>query len=197
MNIGHTIRLFRLNRGMSQGDIERRTGLLPSYLSRIEHGHTVPSLDTLARIATALDVPIAQFFRDGFRPSVLPTTTPETRFLGQIRKYAKALGDNERKLIISMVKKMVARTASPSLPLTNVIPKRTASAPLASVKVMTRVLKMPAKSKLQYCPICGSRKLELLSERRIGNLLFFRFQCEYSHILITSVEEHTKAASGE
>ena len=65
MNIGETIRNFRLEKGMSQGDIEKRTGLLRCYLSRVENGHTIPSLDTLAKIATAMDVPLAQFFADG------------------------------------------------------------------------------------------------------------------------------------
>src|SRR5215471_16312585 len=48
MNIGETIKNFRLQKGMSQGDIEKRTGLLRCYLSRVENGHTIPSLDTLA-----------------------------------------------------------------------------------------------------------------------------------------------------
>ena len=48
INIGQTIRDYRLQRGMSQGDIEKRTGLLRCYLSRVENGHTIPSLDTLS-----------------------------------------------------------------------------------------------------------------------------------------------------
>ena len=59
MKIGTTIRGYRLQKGMSQGDIEKRTGLLRCYLSRVENGHTVPSLDTLAKIAQALDLPLA------------------------------------------------------------------------------------------------------------------------------------------
>src|SRR5690349_15994820 len=59
MNIGLMIRSYRLQRGLSQGDIEKRTGLLRCYLSRVENGHTVPSLDTLSKIAQALDVPMA------------------------------------------------------------------------------------------------------------------------------------------
>ena len=51
MKIGITIRGYRLQKGLSQGDIEKRTGLLRCYLSRVENGHTVPSLDTLAKIA--------------------------------------------------------------------------------------------------------------------------------------------------
>ena len=64
MKIGTTIRAFRLQKGLSQGDIEKKTGLLRCYLSRVENGHTVPSLDTLSKIAQALDLPIAQFFVD-------------------------------------------------------------------------------------------------------------------------------------
>ena len=58
IQIGVTIRGYRLQRGMSQGDIEKRTGLLRCYLSRVENGHTVPSLDTLQKIAGALDLPL-------------------------------------------------------------------------------------------------------------------------------------------
>ena len=65
MNIGETIRNFRLQKSMSQGDIEKRTGLLRCYLSRVENGHTIPSLDTLAKIATAMEIPLAQFFSGG------------------------------------------------------------------------------------------------------------------------------------
>jgi transcriptional regulator with XRE-family HTH domain len=64
MQIGTTIRGYRLQKGLSQGDIEKRTGLLRCYLSRVENGHTVPSLDPLAKIAGALDLPLAQFFAE-------------------------------------------------------------------------------------------------------------------------------------
>ena len=64
MNIGQTIRNFRLEKGMSQGDIEKRTGLLRCYLSRVENGHTIPSLDTLAKIAGAMELPLSHFFAD-------------------------------------------------------------------------------------------------------------------------------------
>src|SRR5881409_145613 len=49
LNIGEVIRTYRSQRSLSQGDIERRTGLLRCYLSRVENGHTVPSLETLAK----------------------------------------------------------------------------------------------------------------------------------------------------
>ena len=64
MNIGETIRNYRLQKGMSQGDIEKRTGLLRCYLSRVENGHTIPSLDTLSKIAGAMELPLSQFFSE-------------------------------------------------------------------------------------------------------------------------------------
>lgn len=109
MNIGLMIRSYRLQRGMSQGDIEKRTGLLRCYLSRVENGHTVPSLDTLGKIAQALDVPLAQFFSDGAINNVLETdhlNDDELRFLNQIRRYSTNLNDGDRKLLLAMVKKI-------------------------------------------------------------------------------------------
>jgi transcriptional regulator with XRE-family HTH domain len=112
MNIGETIRNFRLQKNMSQGDIEKRTGLLRCYLSRVENGHTVPSLDTLAKIATALDIPLAQFFADhhhsenGSAPRGSQFTEEDVRFYSQLKRYTPNLNESDRKLVIAMVKKM-------------------------------------------------------------------------------------------
>ncbi len=113
MNIGETIRSFRLQKGMSQGDIEKRTGLLRCYLSRVENGHTIPSLDTLSKIATAMEMPLGQFFADhasdnGHSRNVPQLSEDEVRFLTQIRRYSSALNDSDRKLVLAMVKKMAA-----------------------------------------------------------------------------------------
>src|SRR3954470_2087842 len=114
MNIGETIRNFRLQKGMSQGDIEKRTGLLRCYLSRVENGHTIPSLDTLAKIASSMDLPLGQFFADsahengGSARAVPQLTEDEVRFLTQIRRYSPNLNESDRKLVLAMVKKMAA-----------------------------------------------------------------------------------------
>jgi transcriptional regulator with XRE-family HTH domain len=112
MKIGETIRTFRLQKGMSQGDIEKRTGLLRCYLSRVENGHTIPSLDTLAKIASAMDIALAQFFADNSAETAaknLPQLSDdEVRFLSQIRRYSSNLNDSDRKLVLAMVKKMAA-----------------------------------------------------------------------------------------
>jgi transcriptional regulator with XRE-family HTH domain len=112
MNIGETIRNFRLQKGMSQGDIEKRTGLLRCYLSRVENGHTIPSLDTLAKIATSMDVPLAHFFADGSNSengkNLPQLSEDEVRFLSQIRRYSSGLNETDRKLVLAMIKKFAA-----------------------------------------------------------------------------------------
>ena len=102
---------------MSQGDIEKRTGLLRCYLSRVENGHTVPSLDTLAKIAGSLDIPLGQFFTEstdnGGNGKTLPQLSEEeVRFLSQIRRYSSSLNDSDRKLVLAMVKKMAVTTTT-------------------------------------------------------------------------------------
>jgi transcriptional regulator with XRE-family HTH domain len=114
MKIGTTIRAHRLQKGLSQGDIEKKTGLLRCYLSRVENGHTIPSLDTLSKIAIALDLPIAQFFADDTLNRQLGNqklSDDELRFLTQIRRYSSNLNESDRKLLLAMVKKF-AQTAT-------------------------------------------------------------------------------------
>lgn len=114
MKIGTTIRGYRLSKGLSQGDIEKRTGLLRCYLSRVENGHTVPSLDTLAKIAGALELPLAQLFAEdtlGRQFQSQKLSDDELRFLTQIRRYSTNLNDSDRKLLLAMVKKF-ATTAT-------------------------------------------------------------------------------------
>lgn len=62
MEIGQRLRELREAKNLSQGDIETRTGLIRCYISRVENGHTVPSLETLEKIARAYDMPTYQLF---------------------------------------------------------------------------------------------------------------------------------------
>ena len=113
MNIGTTIRGYRLQKGMSQGDIEKKTGLLRCYLSRVENGHTVPSLETLQKIAKALDLQLSEFFAEetvGREMSGLNLGEEEISFLTQVQRYSANLGDSDRRLLLAMVRKF-AQTA--------------------------------------------------------------------------------------
>lgn len=117
INIGMTIRGFRLQLGLSQGDIEKRTGLLRCYLSRVENGHTVPSLETLQKIAGALDLPLSQFFAEDRAKELhgASLSEDEIRFLTQIQRYSSQLTEGDRRLLLAMVRKFSA-TANSSTP---------------------------------------------------------------------------------
>jgi transcriptional regulator with XRE-family HTH domain len=115
MNIGTTIREYRLQRNMSQGDIEKRTGLLRCYLSRVENGHTVPSLDTLQKIARALDLQLSQFFAEEMvskEMSGLNLAEDEIRFLTQVQRYSSQLSESDRRLLLAMVRKFASTAIS-------------------------------------------------------------------------------------
>ncbi len=62
MLISDRLRSIREEKNLSQGDIEKRTGLLRCYVSRVENGHTVPAVETIEKFAQALEVPIYKLF---------------------------------------------------------------------------------------------------------------------------------------
>jgi transcriptional regulator with XRE-family HTH domain len=70
MIISDRLRQLRESKNLSQADIEKRTGLLRCYISRVENGHTVPAIETLEKLARALEVPLYQLVYDGKSPQV-------------------------------------------------------------------------------------------------------------------------------
>jgi transcriptional regulator with XRE-family HTH domain len=126
MIIGDRIRSLREDKKMSQGDIEKRTGLLRCYISRVENGHTVPALDTIEKIARALEVPLYQMFYDGEEPPVLPklprrrsaddiiwgSAGKDARTLTRFRRLLGKIDDKDRKLLFFMAQKLARRAAA-------------------------------------------------------------------------------------
>lgn len=123
MIIGERLRTLREFKKLSQGDIEKRTGLLRCYISRVENGHTVPAIETLEKLARAMEVPLYQLFYDGEEPPELPnlpkrkssddiafgSTGKEARFLGRFRRMLGRCDDADRRLLLFMAQKMAAR----------------------------------------------------------------------------------------
>jgi transcriptional regulator with XRE-family HTH domain len=72
MIIGDRLRVIRKAKQLSQGEIEKRTGLMRCYVSRVENGYTVPCIETLEKLARALEVPMYQLFYEGEEPPPLP-----------------------------------------------------------------------------------------------------------------------------
>lgn len=122
MVIGQRIRELRESKGLSQGDIEHRTGLIRSYTSRVENGHTVPSIETLEKYARALEVPLYRFFYDGEepprKPKLLPAEEAEPMWgasakeWAELRRFAKAfsrMDARDRILLLGLAQLMAHR----------------------------------------------------------------------------------------
>src|SRR6202049_5124860 len=123
MIIADRLREMREEKKLSQGDIEKRTGLLRCYISRVENGHTVPAIETLEKLARALEIPLYQLFYDGETPPRLPNnlkfrssddigwgnTGKEARYFNQLRTLLSKIKDGDRKLILHLVQKMAYR----------------------------------------------------------------------------------------
>src|SRR5881398_796899 len=105
MIIGERLRELREEKKLSQGDIEKRTGLLRCYISRVENGHTVPAVETLEKLARAFEVPLYQLFYEGAGGS----SGREARFLSKLRRLLGKSSDEDRKLILHMAQKMAKR----------------------------------------------------------------------------------------
>ena len=128
MSIGQRIRRLREQKGLSQGDIERQTGMLRGYISRVEHGHTTPSVETLQRFAAALDVPMYRLFynaEDGALPAAVggrpsPSTLEElaqstgsegseARFLLQLKGLMGNMMESDRAFLLDCARKLASR----------------------------------------------------------------------------------------
>jgi transcriptional regulator with XRE-family HTH domain len=119
------LRALREEKHLTQGDIEKRTGLARSYISRVENGHTVPVIETLEKMAGALEVPMYQLFYDGEEPPKLSnplkyasagniawgSTGKEDCFLSKFRGVLGRMDEENRKLILSLALKMVGPRA--------------------------------------------------------------------------------------
>jgi transcriptional regulator with XRE-family HTH domain len=96
MIIADRLRALREAKKLSRGDIEKRTGLLRCYISRVENGHTVPAIETLEKMARAMEVPLYQLFYDGEEPPKLPRVpkrkTEDSSAWGHSGKDARIFG---------------------------------------------------------------------------------------------------------
>ena len=124
MVIGTRLRSLREERKLSQGDIEERTGLLRCYISRVENGHTIPSIETLERIGSALEIPLYQLFYEGDEPPPLPNLSKrktteelvldeesrkELRFFEKVRRLMGRINERDRQLLLYMAQKLANR----------------------------------------------------------------------------------------
>ena len=127
MLIGERLRQLREEKSYSQGDVEKASGLLRCYISRVEHGHTVPSLETLERFAAALDVPLYRLFYTGEDTPPTPNLTPrktlqelaeedgstgsDARFLLKLKGLLGKMVESDRTFLLDFARKLAARSS--------------------------------------------------------------------------------------
>ena len=125
MIIGERLRVLREERKLSQGDIEKKTGLLRCYISRVENGHTVPAVETLEKFARALEVPMYQLFYEGEEPPKLPNllkrktadeivwgdSGKEAHMLAKFCRLFGRMKEDEIGLVLFTAQKMARRKA--------------------------------------------------------------------------------------
>jgi transcriptional regulator with XRE-family HTH domain len=114
------LRLMREEKQFSQGDIQERTGLVRCYISRVENGHTIPSIETLEKLARALEIPLYQLFYDGEEPPALAnlpkrktaddivwgSSGKERRHWIRFRQQLGKMDTSDRKLLLFLAQKM-------------------------------------------------------------------------------------------
>lgn len=120
MMIGDRLRAVREGKNISQGEVEKRTGLLRCYISRVENGHTIPAVETLEKFARALEMPLYQLFYDGEEPPELPnlrkrktaadiawgSSAKEARLLFRLRRSLSRVNQRDRNLLLFMAQRM-------------------------------------------------------------------------------------------
>ena len=123
MIIGDRLRALREQKNFSQGEIEKRTGLLRCYISRVENGHTIPAIETLEKFAHALEVPMYQLFYEGEEPPKLPNLPKrktaddivwgskgkDARMLAKFCRLFSRMEEGDRGLVLFMAQKMAHR----------------------------------------------------------------------------------------
>jgi len=125
MIIGKRLRELRTEKKLSQGDIEKRTGLLRCYISRVENGHTIPAVETLEKFARALEVPLYQLFYDADESPEVPNRLKrqssagtewgnegnDARLLAQFSRLFSRLEHVDLALVLFMAQAMARRKA--------------------------------------------------------------------------------------
>ena len=120
MVIGNRLKELRESKNLSQGDIEKRTGLLRCYISRVENGHTVPAIETLEKMARSLEVPMYRLFHAGEVPAGLSKLKPpkddefgrkgaEADYFSKLRRLLREMKPNDQQFLLHMAQKVGKR----------------------------------------------------------------------------------------
>lgn len=120
MIVGERLRSVREMKQLSQGDVEKRSGLLRCYISRVENGHTVPAVETLEKLARALEIPLYELMYEGEEPprphitgggnasreSMWGSSGKDARYMRKLQQCLSRMNEADRNLLLYTVEKM-------------------------------------------------------------------------------------------
>jgi transcriptional regulator with XRE-family HTH domain len=123
VQIGQRLKTLRDEKNFSQGDIEKATGLLRCYVSRVENGHTVPNVETLEKWARALDMPLYKVMYEGDEPpkprklvnkddkGLWGHSKTEASELGQLQRHLAKMDPKQRILLLGFAARLARQVA--------------------------------------------------------------------------------------
>lgn len=113
MIVADRLRNIREMKKLSQGEVAKRSGLYRSYVSRVENGHTVPTIATLEKMARAFEIPLYQLFYEGEKPLERPVfrrgathkteqgrSGKEVRFLRELQRCLGKMTERDRQILL-------------------------------------------------------------------------------------------------
>jgi len=128
INVGSRISEERKAKNFSQADLERRCGLARCRISWLENGRAVPTIETLERIADALEIPAYRLLYGGDEPAQAAKASSkiavngnrrrsrsnEVRLLRELRDQVSRMHEDDRHLLLFIARKMAGRMPSPA-----------------------------------------------------------------------------------
>lgn len=109
MSVGKRIKSLREQKGLSQRDVEEKTGMLRCYISRAENDRLMPSLDNLEKFARALEVPLYFLFYESETIQPRANVSIDRQMDNAMRQFARIarhLGPTERQVLLRTAERL-------------------------------------------------------------------------------------------
>lgn len=97
--VGLRIRELRNERHMSQEEVAFKAGISPAHLGQIERALKNPTIDTVAKIAAALDIPVASLFTMDAMSAAIQNVT-----VGKINAQLNSMNEEEQKDVLRIIR---------------------------------------------------------------------------------------------
>ena len=100
VNLGQRIRQLRCDRRMSQEELAFKAGISPAHLGQIERAAKKPTVDTVGKIAAALNVPMTEMFS----ANTISTVVSSDSVIEKINAHLMVMSEEEQKDILRIIR---------------------------------------------------------------------------------------------